>query len=681
MRPASRYVVKKPARDCTSLVRRTALVDSANGRSPVRGPARPRDGRRRVARRLRRAAPARGGSGRRRASQRRLRPRRPRRGAPPPGRRASGPRHPPRGARRGHRREPRQPGPLLLREPDDGGAALRGVPAGAGAEARRGGDDLRLPEARADPVPRGRPLERLPGGDERAVRPREENDARAVAGVPPAVRDEQRRRLPRQPLRAARQLRPRHVARDLRDDPQVRRGAREGAGGGRPLGRRHADEGVPLRRGRGRRNPPRGREGRLLRAGQPRPRRGDRDPRPRNPRGGGDAPWRPLRLGHDEAERSAAPPARRPPRQGEIPLPGEDQPRRGDPPHGRLVRDEPEGESASMKKALITGVTGQDGSYLAELLLAKGYEVYGVIRRSSSFNTERLDPIYQDPHAKDYRLRLVYGDLDDASSLNRILRDVRPDEVYNLGAQSHVRVSFDVPEYTASTVALGTLRLLEAIRETGVPVRFYQASSSEMFCAVPPPQDETTPFLPRSPYACAKVFAHQICQNYRDAYGIFICCGILFNHESPRRGVPFVTRKITRAAARIKHGLDAKLYLGNLDARRDWGFAGDYVEAMWLMLQQEKPDDYVVATGESHSVREVLDAAFGTLGLDWTAHVEVDPRYLRPTEVDHLRGDASKAERVLGWKPKVRFRELIEMMVKADEADVNAALSGRAPIS
>ncbi len=334
-----------------------------------------------------------------------------------------------------------------------------------------------------------------------------------------------------------------------------------------------------------------------------------------------------------------------------------------------------------MKKALITGVTGQDGSYLAELLLAKGYEVYGVIRRSSSFNTERLDPIYQDPHAKDYRLRLVYGDLDDASSLNRILRDVRPDEVYNLGAQSHVRVSFDVPEYTASTVALGTLRLLEAIRETGVPVRFYQASSSEMFGAVPPPQDETTPFLPRSPYACAKVFAHQICQNYRDAYGIFICCGILFNHESPRRGVPFVTRKITRAAARIKHGLDAKLYLGNLDARRDWGFAGDYVEAMWLMLQQEKPDDYVVATGESHSVREVLDAAFGTLGLDWTAHVEVDPRYLRPTEVDHLRGDASKAERVLGWKPKVRFRELIEMMVKADEADVNAALSGRAPIS
>ncbi|HXJ22226.1 MAG TPA: GDP-mannose 4,6-dehydratase [Polyangia bacterium] len=335
------------------------------------------------------------------------------------------------------------------------------------------------------------------------------------------------------------------------------------------------------------------------------------------------------------------------------------------------------------KRALITGVTGQDGSYLAELLLSKGYEVYGVVRRSSSFNTERLDPIYQDPHVSDYRLRLVYGDLDDASSLNRVLRTVKPDEIYNLGAQSHVRVSFDVPEYTASTVALGTLRLLEAIRESGLDkvVRFYQASSSEMFGGAAPPQSEATPFEPRSPYACAKVFAHQLCQNYREAYGMFISCGILFNHESPRRGIPFVTRKITRAAARIRHGLDKKLYLGNLDAKRDWGFAGDYVEAMWLMLQQDKPDDYVVATGESHTVREVLDISFGALDLDWSKHVEIDPRYFRPTEVDHLHGDASKARRVLGWKPKVSFKGLIEMMVRADEEDVRLALSGRAPTS
>jgi GDPmannose 4,6-dehydratase len=336
-----------------------------------------------------------------------------------------------------------------------------------------------------------------------------------------------------------------------------------------------------------------------------------------------------------------------------------------------------------MKRALITGVTGQDGSYLAELLLGREYEVYGVVRRSSSFNTERLDPIYQDPHVADYRLRLVYGDLDDASSLNRVLRTVKPDEIYNLGAQSHVRVSFDVPEYTASTVAIGTLRLLEAIRESGLErtVRFYQASSSEMFGSSPPPQNEHTAFQPRSPYACAKVFAHQLCQNYRDAYGMFIACGILFNHESPRRGIPFVTRKITRAAARIRHGLEHKLYLGNLDARRDWGFAGDYVEAMWLMLQQDEPDDYVVATGESHSVREVLDVAFGELDLDWKKHVEVDPRYFRPTEVDHLRGDASKARGALGWKPKVGFRELIEMMVRSDEQDVRTALAGRAPTS
>jgi GDPmannose 4,6-dehydratase len=332
-----------------------------------------------------------------------------------------------------------------------------------------------------------------------------------------------------------------------------------------------------------------------------------------------------------------------------------------------------------MKKALVTGVTGQDGSYLAELLLAKGYEVYGVVRRSSSFNTERIEGIYQDPHVSDYRLRLVYGDLDDGSSMANLVQTVRPDEVYNLGAQSHVRVSFDIPEYTVSTVSLGTLRLLEAVRELGSGCRFYQASSSEMFGAAPPPQNEETAFFPRSPYACAKLFAHHLCQNYREAYNLFICNGILFNHESPRRGIPFVTRKITRAAARIKHGLENKLFLGNLEAKRDWGFAGDYVEAMWLMLQQEQPDDYVIATGESHSVREVLDLAFGTLGLDWKPYVQIDPRYFRPTEVDHLRGDASKARRKLGWEPKVKFQELIVMMVTADEEDVRASLAGRAP--
>jgi GDPmannose 4,6-dehydratase len=336
-----------------------------------------------------------------------------------------------------------------------------------------------------------------------------------------------------------------------------------------------------------------------------------------------------------------------------------------------------------MKRALITGITGQDGSYLAEFLLAKGYEVHGVLRRASTFNTERLDPIYQDPHAANYRLRLHYGDLDDGSSLRRILDSARPDEVYNLGAQSHVRVSFDVPEYTASAVAMGTLRLLEAIRETGSErsVRFYQASSSEMFGAAAPPQDETTPFLPRSPYACAKVFAHQLCQNYRDAYGIFISCGILFNHESPRRGIPFVTRKVTRAVARIRHNLDSKLYLGNLEARRDWGFAGDYVEAMWTMLQQPKADDYVIATGESHSVRELCEVAFAELDLDWKKYVEIDPRYFRPTEVDHLHGNPAKARQELGWKPKVTFRQLVQMMVRADEEDVRTSLAGRAPTS
>ena len=331
-----------------------------------------------------------------------------------------------------------------------------------------------------------------------------------------------------------------------------------------------------------------------------------------------------------------------------------------------------------MKKALITGITGQDGSFLAELLLAKGYEVHGIVRRSSSFNTERLEGIYQDPHVSDYRLRLHYGDLEDGSGLANLVKKVAPDEIYNLAAQSHVRVSFDIPEYTASTVALGTLRLLETIRE--LPhVRFYQASSSEMFGSAPPPQNEQTPFQPRSPYACAKVFAHQLCQNYRDAYGLFIACGILFNHESHRRGVPFVTRKITRAAARIKHGLDSKLFLGNLEARRDWGYAGDYVEAMWMMLQQDAPDDYVIATGESYAVRDVLDVAFGTLGLDWHQYVELDPRYLRPTEVDHLRGDWSKARDKLGWRPRVTFHELITSMTRADEDDVRAALAGRAP--
>jgi GDPmannose 4,6-dehydratase len=279
----------------------------------------------------------------------------------------------------------------------------------------------------------------------------------------------------------------------------------------------------------------------------------------------------------------------------------------------------------------------------------------------------------------DYRLQLHYGDLEDGASIANLMTKIHPDEVYNLAAQSHVRVSFDVAEYTVSTVGVGTLRLLEAVRELGTPCRFYQASSSEMFGSSAPPQNEHTAFQPRSPYACAKVFAHHLCQNYRDAYGMFIACGILFNHESPRRGIPFVTRKITRAAARIKHGLDKKLFMGNLDAKRDWGFAGDYVEAMWLMLQQDKPDDFVIATGESYSVRDVLDVAFRELGLDWQKFVELDPRYLRPTEVDHLRGDASKAMAKLGWKPKMSFEQLIKTMVRADEEDVRGALAGRAP--
>ena len=319
------------------------------------------------------------------------------------------------------------------------------------------------------------------------------------------------------------------------------------------------------------------------------------------------------------------------------------------------------------RKALITGITGQDGSYLAEFLLGKGYEVHGIIRRSSSFNTGRIDALYQDPHAPDVRLRLVYGDLNDASSLNTILRTIQPDEIYNLGAQSHVRVSFEVPEYTAEVTGVGTIRLLEAIRESGQQPKFYQASSSEMFGKVQEiPQRETTPFYPRSPYGAAKLYAHWITVNYREAYNLFACSGILFNHESPRRGETFVTRKITKAAARIKLGLQQDLYLGNLDAKRDWGYAGDYVEAMWLMLQQEQPDDYVIATGETHTVREFLDVAFSHLGLDWQQYVKIDPKYYRPTEVDLLIGDAAKAKKQLQWEPKVRFQELARMMVEAD---------------
>jgi len=319
------------------------------------------------------------------------------------------------------------------------------------------------------------------------------------------------------------------------------------------------------------------------------------------------------------------------------------------------------------KKALITGITGQDGSYLAELLLAKGYIVHGIVRRSSSFNTERIEHLYTDPHDPETRLFLHYGDLVDGTGLREILTRVEPQEVYNLGAQSHVRVSFDQPVYTVQADALGTMNLLEAIRDTGKPTRFYQASSSEMYGkVVETPQTENTPFYPRSPYACAKVYSFWQTVNYRESYGIYACNGILFNHESPRRGETFVTRKITRAATRIKEGLQQKLYLGNLDAKRDWGFAGDYVEAMWMMLQQEQADDYVVATGETHSVREFLDEVFGILNLDWKKYVEIDPRYFRPAEVDLLLGDAAKARAELGWKPVVTFKSLAKMMTEAD---------------
>ncbi len=322
------------------------------------------------------------------------------------------------------------------------------------------------------------------------------------------------------------------------------------------------------------------------------------------------------------------------------------------------------------RSALIIGITGQDGSYLSELLLSKGYTVHGLVRRSSSFNTARINHIYEDPHEAGRRLLLHYGDLTDSTGLRRVIETALPDEIYNLGAQSHVKVSFDNPEYTADSVGVGALRVLDCMRDhvehTGRQVRFYQAGSSEMFGATNPPQSELTPFYPRSPYAVSKVAAHWYGVNYREAYNLFICNGILFNHESPRRGETFVTRKITRAVGRIKAGLQKRLYLGNLEARRDWGFAGDYVEAMWAMLQHSEPDDFVVATGEAYSVREFLGEAFSYVGLDWQEHVEVDPLYFRPTEVDYLLGDATKARSTLGWKPKTTFQQLVRMMVDAD---------------
>ena len=322
------------------------------------------------------------------------------------------------------------------------------------------------------------------------------------------------------------------------------------------------------------------------------------------------------------------------------------------------------------KSALITGITGQDGSYLSELLLSKGYVVHGIVRRSSTFNTSRINHIYEDPHESGRRLVLHYADLTDSTGLRRVIEASLPDEIYNLGAQSHVKVSFENPEYTADADAMGTLRLLDCVRDhvthTGRHVRFYQAGSSEMFGAAQPPQSETTAFYPRSPYAVSKVAAHWYAINYREAYQLFIANGILFNHESPRRGETFVTRKITRAVGRIKAGLQQKLYLGNLEARRDWGFAGDYVEGMWRMLQHSEPDDFVVATGEAYSVRDFAEAAFSHAGLDWREYVEVDPTYFRPTEVDYLCGDASKARKTLAWEPKITFRSLVQMMVIAD---------------
>ena len=330
------------------------------------------------------------------------------------------------------------------------------------------------------------------------------------------------------------------------------------------------------------------------------------------------------------------------------------------------------------KKALITGITGQDGSYLTELLLGKGYEVHGIIRRASTFNTGRLDHVYSDPHLPQTALKLHYGDLSDGSGLSRLLAQIQPNEIYNLAAQSHVRVSFDSPEYTTDIAATGTVRLLDSILQVGLKPRFYQASSSEMYGLVQEvPQTERTPFYPRSPYACAKVYSYWITINYRESHGLHASNGILFNHESPRRGETFVTRKITRAVAQIACGLQDKLYLGNLDAKRDWGFAKEYVEAMWLMLQQDKPDDYVIATGETHSVKEFLEEAFGHAKLDWKKHVEIDPRYFRPAEVDLLIGDPAKARKKLGWEPKVKFKELVRLMVDEDMRRLKEHLAGR----
>jgi GDPmannose 4,6-dehydratase len=333
-----------------------------------------------------------------------------------------------------------------------------------------------------------------------------------------------------------------------------------------------------------------------------------------------------------------------------------------------------------MKRALITGITGQDGSYLAEFLLKKGYEVHGIVRRASTFNTNRIDHLYQDPHNRGVKLFLHYGDLSDSVNLVKRLYDLKPDEIYHLGAQSHVRVSFDIPEYTADITAVGTIRILEAIRETGSSPRFYQASSSEMYGKVAEvPQHETTPFHPRSPYGVSKVFAYWATVNYREAYHLFACNGILFNHESPRRGETFVTRKITRAVAHIKLGLQKKLYLGNLDAKRDWGYAPEYCEAMWMILQQDKPDDYVIATGETHSVKEFCEEAFAHAGLDWNEYVEIDKRYYRPAEVDLLIGDSAKAKKILGWEPKTRFKDLVRLMVDADLKMLQNQLAGKVP--
>lgn len=319
-----------------------------------------------------------------------------------------------------------------------------------------------------------------------------------------------------------------------------------------------------------------------------------------------------------------------------------------------------------MKKALITGITGQDGSYLAEFLIEKGYDVHGIIRRSSSFNTSRIDHLYQDPHEKNVKLSLHYGDLDDSSSLNQLIKTIKPDEIYNLAAQSHVKASFDIPEYTGNVTGLGAMRLLDAIRESEVNTKIYQASSSEMFGSAPPPQNESTPFHPRSPYGVAKVYAYWATVNYRESYKMFACNGILFNHESPRRGETFVTKKITKAIANILAGKQDKLYLGNLNAKRDWGYAKDYVEGMWMMMQRDIPDDYVLATGEAHSVSDFLDEAFGLVGMDWKKFVEVDPKYFRPAEVDYLQGDYSKAKKILGWEPKTSFKDLVRIMLEDD---------------